>query len=113
MVDKKRHHSEAKKRSFRLKNDPGQYGKETFVDRINEIKFAIKDFRKLYEKTPITDHLLRAKILKEIKRSKKMLSEIQVEYEMFKKYKMRTAICNNYYCWCLLLYNHNPLWCSC
>ena len=45
--------------------------KETFVDCINEIKFAIKEFRKLYEKTPITDHLLRAKILKE-KRSRSL-----------------------------------------
>jgi hypothetical protein len=84
--------TEAKKSSFRLKNDPGQYEKEAFIDHINEIKFAIKEFRKLYEKAPVTDHLFRAKILKEIELSKRTLSKIQVEYEMFKKYKMSTAI---------------------
>ena len=31
-------------------NNPEQFEKETFVDRINEINFAIKEFRKLYEK---------------------------------------------------------------
>jgi hypothetical protein len=92
MVDKRWRLSEAEKRSLRLNNDPGQYEKETFLDHINEIEFAIKEFRKLYEKTPITDHLLRAKILNEIERSKRTLSKIQVEYDMFKKYKMRTAV---------------------
>ena len=84
--------AEAKKWHFLQTNNPEQFEKEAFIDRINEIEFAIKEFIKLYEKTPVTDHLFRAKILKEIKRSKRTLSEIQVEYDMFKKYKTRTAI---------------------
>ena len=92
VLGKKRRLSEAQEWSFRLKNDPGQYEKETFVDRINEIKFAIKEFRKLYDKTPVTDHWFRAKILKQIERSKRTLSKTQIEYEMFRKYKTRTAI---------------------
>jgi hypothetical protein len=71
----------------RLMNNPEQFEKETFVDRINEINFAIKEFRKLYEKAPVTDHLFRAKVIKEIERSKRTLSKILVEYEMFKKYR--------------------------
>jgi hypothetical protein len=88
----KRHPSEDKRSSFCLKNDAGQYEKEIFLDRINEIKFAITEFQKLYEKAPVTDHLFRAKVIKEIERSKRSLSKIQVEYEIFKKYKARTAI---------------------
>ena len=71
----------------RLMNNPEQFEKETFVDRINEINFAIKEFRKLYAKAPVTDHLFRAKVIKEIERSKRTLSKILVEYEMFKKYR--------------------------
>ena len=70
-------------------NNPEQFEKETFVDRINEINFAIKEFRKLYEKAPVTDHLFRAKVIKEIDRSKRTLSKILVEYEMFKKYRRK------------------------
>ena len=69
-------------------NNPEQFEKETFVDRINEINFAIKEFRKLYEKAPVTDYLFRAKVIKEIERSKRTLSKILVEYEMFKKYRL-------------------------
>jgi hypothetical protein len=84
--------AEAKKWHPLLANNPEQFEKVAFIDRINEIEFAIKEFRKLYEKAPAVDHLFRAKILKEIERSKRALSEIQVEYDMYKKYKMRTAI---------------------
>jgi hypothetical protein len=92
MVDKKRRLSEAKKWYFHLMNDPEQYEKETFLDHINEINFIIKEFQKLYERSPATDHFFRSKIIKQIERSKRTLSEIQTEYEMFKKYKTRTAI---------------------
>ena len=84
--------TEAKKWHLRLMNNPEQFEKEAFVDRINEINFAIKEFEKLHDKSPVTDQSFRAKVLREIKRSKKTLSEIQTEYEMFKKYKTRTAI---------------------
>jgi hypothetical protein len=92
LADKKRHRSEAQEWHFRPMNDPEQYEREAFVDRINEINFAIKEFEKLYDKASVTDHLFRAKVLKEIERSKKTLSKIQNEYEMFKKYKTRTTI---------------------
>ena len=75
-----------------LSEAPGQYEKEIFVDRINQISFIVKEFQKLYEKTPATEHLFRAKVLKEIEHSKRILSKVQAEYEMFKKYKMRSAV---------------------
>ena len=51
LLDKKRRLSDAKKWYFRLMNDPEQYEKETFVDRINEINMA---------------HLFRAKVFKDL-----------------------------------------------
>jgi hypothetical protein len=92
MVDKKRHLSEAKEWYFHLMNDPKQFEKETFIDGINGINSIIKECLKLYEKTPIMDHALRAEILKQVEDSKRILSKIQAKYEIFKKYKMRTAI---------------------
>jgi hypothetical protein len=67
-----------------------RYEKE-FVDRINEINFIIKEFQKLYDKAPATDNLFRAKVLKEIEHTKRILSKVQIEYEMFKKYKKTAA----------------------
>jgi uncharacterized protein YeeX (DUF496 family) len=79
------------KNGIRLMNDPKQYEKETFG--INRIKGIIKELQKMYEKTPTTeDHLLRAEIIKGIEHSKRDLSKIQAKYDIFKKYKMRTAI---------------------
>ena len=89
--DKRRLQKEAEGWHFRLMNDPQQFEKEAFIDRIKEINFAIKEFRKLYEKVPVTNHLFRAKVLREIERSERT-SKIQTEYEMFKRYKMRAAI---------------------
>jgi hypothetical protein len=83
--------TEAKKWHFHLMNNPEQFEREAFIDRMNEINFAIKEFRRLYEKAPETDDLFRAKVLREIERSKRSLAKIQTEYEMFKKYRMRTA----------------------
>jgi hypothetical protein len=90
--DKKRRLSEAEEWYFRLMNDPKQYEKETFIEGINGINSIIEELQKLYEKTPTTDHLLRAEIIKGIEHSKRDLSKIQAKYEIFKKYKMRTAI---------------------
>jgi hypothetical protein len=92
LAEKKRRRSEAQEWHFRPMNDPEQYEREAFIDHINEINFAIKEFEKLHDKSPVTDQSFRAKVPREIKRSKKTLSEIQTEYEMFKKYKTRTAI---------------------
>ena len=89
MLDKRRFQKEAEEWHFRLMNDPQQFEKEAFIDRIKEITFAIKELRELHEKAPVTDYLFRAKVLKEIERSERILSKIQADYEMFKKYIRR------------------------
>ena len=89
MLDRRRLRKEAEEWHFRLMNDPQQFEKEAFIDRIKEINFAITEFRKLYEKAAVTDNLFRAKVLKEIECSERILSKIQIEYEMFKKYMGR------------------------
>ena len=89
MLDKRRFQKEAEEWHFRLMNDPQQFEKEAFIDCIKEITFAIKELRELHEKAPVTDYLFRAKVLKEIERSERILSKIQADYEMFKKYIRR------------------------
>jgi hypothetical protein len=46
----------------------------------------------LYEKTPVADRFIRARILSGMRKSKRDFTRTQGEYEMFKKYKARTAI---------------------
>ena len=92
LARQEKHLSQAEEWYFHLMNDPEEYEKETFIDRINEINFIIKEFQKLYEKSPATDHLFRAKVQKEIEHSKRILLKVQAKYEIFKDYKMRTAI---------------------
>jgi hypothetical protein len=48
---------------IRLMNDPNQFEKERFLDSINVYSDIIEEFQKLYDKTPMTDRLTRAKIL--------------------------------------------------
>ena len=92
MQGKKRRLSEAQKWYFRLMNDPKQFEKERFIGSINEFNRIIKEFEKLYDETPTTDHLIRDEILYGIEQSERDLAEIHAEHEMFKKYKARTAI---------------------
>jgi hypothetical protein len=92
MQGKKQRLSEAEGWYFRLMNDPKQFERERFIDSINVFNSIIEEFQKLYEKTPATDRLVRDKILDGIEQSERELSKIQAEYEIFKKYKMRTAI---------------------
>ena len=68
------------------------YYEKEFADRINELNFIIRQFQKLYEKSPATDNVFRAKVLKEIQHTKRILSKLQVEYDVFEKYRTRTAI---------------------
>jgi hypothetical protein len=56
------------------------------------MNYIIKEFQKLYDNTPTTNHFMRARIQSEMKQSKRDLAKTQAEYEMFKKYKTRTAI---------------------
>lgn len=72
-------------------NDPNQFEKERFLDSINVYSDIIEEFQKLYDKTPMTDRLTRAKILNGME-WKRDLAKIHAEYEMFRKYKTRTAI---------------------
>jgi hypothetical protein len=73
-------------------NDPKQFEKERYVDTIDVYNSIIEEFQKLYQKTPVSDRLTRVKTLDGIEQSKRDLAKIHAEYEMFKKYKMRTAI---------------------
>jgi hypothetical protein len=69
-----------------------QFEKERFIDSINVYNSIIEEFQKLYDKTSAADHLTHAKILNGMKQSKRDLAKTLAEYEIFKKYKIRTAI---------------------
>jgi hypothetical protein len=68
-------------------NDLKQFEKK---DKTNTS--IIKGCQKVYEEAPATDHLLRAEILELTEQSKRELAKTHAEYEIFKKYKTRTAI---------------------
>jgi hypothetical protein len=87
-----RHSPEVQEWCYRIMNDPEYFEKFRYIDTINDYNMIIEQFQKLYDKAPVTDHLLRAKILKQIACSRRALSKIQTEHEMFKKYKTSTAI---------------------
>ena len=92
MDEEKRHSIEVKEWCFRLMNDPEYFEKWRYIDTINDYNNLIEEFRKLYDNTPTTNHFMRARILSGLKKSKRDLAKTQAEYEMFKKYKIRTAI---------------------
>ena len=74
-------------------NDPEYFEKWRYVDTINDYNnLIIEEFQKLYDKTPVSDRFIRARILSEMKKSKTDLPKTMAEYEMFKKYKTRTTI---------------------
>ena len=73
-------------------NDPEYFEKWRYVDTINDYSSLIEEFQKLYEQTPVTQRYARARIQSEMKESKRDLAKTEAEYEMFKKYKARTAI---------------------
>jgi hypothetical protein len=77
---------------FRLMNDPEYFEKWRYIDSISVYNSVIEQFQKLYEQTPASDHFIRARILSGMRKSKRDLAKTQAEYEIFKKYKMRTAI---------------------
>jgi hypothetical protein len=93
----KRHSPEVEEWCFRLMNDPEYFEKERYLDSINVYSSIIEEFQKLYDKydkTPVTDRFTRTRIQSGIKKSKRDLAKTQAEYEMFKKYKARTAVSN-------------------
>ena len=52
----------------------------------------IDEVEKIREETPATDHFIHAEIVKARKQLNETLSKIQERYELFKRYKNRTAI---------------------
>jgi hypothetical protein len=90
--DKKQHHSEAQERCFRLMNDSEYFERLRHIDTINDYNNLIEEFQKLYDNTPTTNHFMHARIVSGMRKSKRDLAKTQTEYEMFKKYKARTAI---------------------
>jgi hypothetical protein len=91
IVDQNRRRSEAEEWYFRLMNDPNQFEKERYIDSINVYSSVIDQLQKLYDQTPASDHFTRTKIVNGMKQSKRELAKTQAEYEVFKKYKTRTA----------------------
>jgi hypothetical protein len=88
----KRIRSEAQEWCFRLMNDPNPFEKWRYIDTINDYNSIIEGFEKLYEQTAATDRTARARILSGLKKSKRELAKTQPEYDVFKKYKIITAI---------------------
>jgi hypothetical protein len=87
-----RRRTEAQEWCFHLMNDPEYFEKWRYKDTINDYSSLIAEFQKLYENTPASDRFVCANILNGMKQSKRELAKTQAEYEMFKKYKTRTAI---------------------
>jgi hypothetical protein len=52
----------------------------------------IEELEKIRKATPTTDHFIRARIVNGMKQSKRELAKTQAEYNVFKKYNVRTAI---------------------
>ena len=92
MTKRNRYRTETEQWYFRLLNDPNQFEKERYIDSINDYSSVIEEFQKLYDQTSVTNRFARARILSGMKKSKRELAKTEAEYEMFKKYKTRTAI---------------------
>src|SRR5919198_6296724 len=92
----KRHSPEVQEWVYRMMNDPEYFEKFRYIDTINDYNSVIEKCQKLYDNTPVTNEnrFIRAKSLSlsTMKRAQKELAKTQAEYEMFKKYKARTAI---------------------
>jgi hypothetical protein len=90
--DKRRHSPEVQEWCYHMMNDPEYFEKWGYKDTIHDYNGLIGGFQKLYEQTPATDRFTRARSLNGIKRAQREWAKTQAEYEMFKKYKVRTAI---------------------
>jgi hypothetical protein len=90
--DNKRHSPEVQEWYYRLVSDPEYFETWRYKDTINAYMSIIEEFQKQYEQTPATDHFMRTRIQSGLKQSKRDLEKTMAEYEVFKKYKARTAI---------------------
>jgi hypothetical protein len=52
-------------------NDPEYFEKWRFKDTINDYNMIIKEFEKLYEQTPTTNHFMRSRIVSGMRKSKR------------------------------------------
>jgi len=77
---------------FHIIKGPKYFEKFLYIDSINVYNSVIEEFSKLYDKTPPSDRFARATILSGMRKSKRELAKTQAKYEIFKKYKTRTAI---------------------
>jgi len=73
-------------------NGPEYFEKWRYKDTINDYSNLIAEFQKIYDQTPTINRTARARILNGLKQSKRDLAKTHHEYEMFKKYMVRTAI---------------------
>jgi hypothetical protein len=69
-------------------NDSEYFEKWRYQDTINDYNNLIEEFQKLYEQTPASDCIARARIQSGLEKSKRDLAKTQAEYEKFKKYKL-------------------------
>jgi hypothetical protein len=90
--DNKRHSPEVQEWYYRLMNDPEYFERWRCTNTINDYSSIIEEFQKQYDSTPMTDRFACARLLNGLKQSKRELAKTQAEYEMFKKYKARTAV---------------------
>ena len=77
---------------YRLMNDSEYYEQFRYKDAIDDYNSVIEHCQKLYDETPVTNRIMRARCLSNMRRAQRELVETQAEYDKFKKYKMRSAI---------------------
>jgi hypothetical protein len=68
------------------------YEQWRYKDAIDDYNRVIEHSQKLYDETPVTNKIMRARCLSNMRRAQRELAETQAEYDKFKKYKMRTVI---------------------
>jgi hypothetical protein len=74
-------------------NDPEYFEQWRFKDTIDDYNMIIAECQKLYDNNSNTeDRFIRDKSVSTIKRAQRELAKTQAEYDIFKKYKARTAI---------------------
>lgn len=90
--DNKRRSPEVQEWCYHMMNDPEYFEKFRYIDSINYYNSVIDECQKLYDNTPVTNRSIRARSRSTMKRAQKELAKTLAEYELFKRYKMRTAI---------------------
>ena len=88
----KMHSPEAQEWCYRMMNDPNEWEKFRYKDTIDDYNSVIEHSQKLYDITPVTNRIMRARCLSNLKRAQKELAETLAEYDKFKQYKITTAI---------------------